>query len=68
MGMLTYLLIQCHRANILTIRNIKGIPLGECNFSAHGLQFDNVSGRIHFCAVSCKFTRKHIFTKLLKKT
>lgn len=28
------------RLDILTIRNIKCVPLGECVFNVHGLRFD----------------------------
>lgn len=42
MEVLRYLLIKCHRANILTIRNMRFIPLGECIFNVYRLQFDSL--------------------------
>lgn len=39
---LRYLLINCHRANIWTIRNMKCILLGGCIFNVYGFQFENL--------------------------
>lgn len=37
---------------ILTIRNMKCIPLGECVFNVHGLQFDNLC-QVEYISILC---------------